>query len=848
MYRLTIRSLWAHKLRFALTGLAVILGVAFMAGTMVLTDTMQQTFDGLFESTNAETDVVIQQPETIDAASGDVRARVPASVLDTVRGVDGVQEAAGSVQGFAQLVKADGTVAALDGLGMTIGTNWFEGDLNPFGLSSGHAPEAAGEAILDQSTAEREGWALGDTFSVLTQAGPQELTLVGTATLGELEGVPGSSLVAVGDEAAQELFGQVGHFDAVMVSAADGVTNAELTSRIDTAIGTGTYEVITGEADTAAKQSQFQEDVAFFNQFLMAFAYVSLFVGMFIIYNTFSIVVAQRKKDMAMLRAIGANRRQLLSSVLVESVLVGLVASAIGLAGGIVMSMGLRALLGSVGLEIPAGDLVISSATIVTAFTVGVTVTVLSAFVPAVRASKVAPIAALREVGVDTAGSSVGRTAAGLVVTGAGVAAFAAGVVGSGASAMQLLGLGAVAVVLGVFVLGPVIARPVVAVVGWPAPRLSGTSGRLARENAARNPRRTSATAAALMIGVALVGFITILAASTKASMTALIDRGVTADYVIDSGAWAEGGFSPDLAADIAGLDEVAVVSAHRSSPTEVDGRPVTMEAVDMSTIEQLFDQGVSGAPLSSVGAGSIAVEIDEAAEQGLAVGDRVEVQFTAGTQELTVAALYDEPLPYTDKGTYQVDLSTMEANVTDVFDRAIYVKATAAVTAEQSREAIEAAAAGHANADVMDQSGFKQSVTAEIDKMLNLIYGLLALAVVIALIGIANTLALSVHERTRELGLLRAVGMSRRQLRTSVRWESVMIALLGTALGAVLSVAGSWGIVQALGSEGVTVFTVPGTQMAVIVVLAAFAGVLAALGPARRAARLDILDAIATQ
>jgi putative ABC transport system permease protein len=844
MYRLTIRQLWAHKLRFALTGLAVVLGVAFMAGTMILTDTMSKTFGDLFASANADVDVVVQQPETIESDMGEVRARIPADVLDTVRSVDGVDVAVGSVQGFGQLVKSDGTVAAPDGLGVTIGANWIDESVSPFDLASGHAPEGATEAVLDQGTAEREGWDLGDTFSVLTKDGPRELTLVGTATLGELEGLPGSSLVAVDDATAQELFGEVGFYDAVMVSGADGVEPSALAADIDTALGTGQMDVLTGEAETASEQSQFEEDISFFNQFLMAFAYVSLFVGVFIIYNTFSIVVAQRKKDMAMLRAIGASRRQLLRSVLLESVLVGLVASAVGLAGGVLMSMGLRALLGAVGLEIPAGELVISSATVITAFGIGLTVTVLSALAPAFRAGRVAPIAALRDVSSDRSASSIGRAVTGLAITGAGVAAFAAGVVGDGESTMQLLGGGALAVVLGVFVLGPVIARPVVAAVGWPAPALSGMTGRLARENARRNPKRTAATASALMVGVALVGFITILASSTTASLDAMVDRSLRAEYVVESGAWAEGGFDVALADEVAALPEVERVSSYRRSPAEIDGRSAEVHAVDTSVIGSLFDYGITDGDVASVGDGTIGVQVDEATDQGIAVGDVLEVQFPNGNAELEVALLYEEAAP----GTYLVDLSTYEANVTDQYDQKIFVGTADGVTAAESRTALEATLAGYPNADLQDQAQFKESITSEIDQMLNLIYGLLALAVIIALIGIANTLALSVHERTRELGLLRAVGMTRRQLRTAIRWESVLIALLGTGLGAVLAVGGAWGIVEALGSEGVTTFTVPPTQMAAIVGLAALAGVIAALGPARRASRLNVLDAIASQ
>jgi putative ABC transport system permease protein len=851
MYRLTIRQLWAHKLRFVLTGLAVVLGVAFMSGTTVLTDTMDKTFDDLFATANQDVDVVVQQASTIDSPMGDVRERVPSETLDAVRSVKGVELAAGTVEGFAQLVKADGSVASTDGLGMTIGANWIDEAISPFDLATGHSPRGPDDAVTDVATATREGWSLGDTFSVLTGDGPHELTLVGTATLGDVEGLPGSSLVAVNDATAQKLFGEPGKYDGIMVTAEEGVAPATLVKAIDAELGAGTYDVLTGTQDTKAEQDSFQEDMAFFSQFLMAFAFISLFVGVFIIYNTFSIIVAQRKKDMAMLRAIGASRRQLLIGILLESLLVGIVASAIGLVGGVGMSMGLRALLGAVGLDIPSGELVISTGTIVTAFVVGLTVTIASALAPAFRASRVAPIAALRDVSSDQSATSVARAIIGLGITAAGVAAFAAGIVGEGASGMRLLGTGAIGVIIGIFVLGPIIARPVVRIIGWPAPRLSGTVGRLAQENARRSPKRTAATASALMIGVALVGFITILAASTEQSVERAVDRSLRADYVVDSGSWGDGGFATTLADDVAAEPEVAAVSPFRSTPTEVDGRSAELQAVETSTFDQMFDLKITEGSLPEVGDGELAVRAKEATKQHLAIGDTVPVTFSTGTADLKVAAIYTDAISGTGDSNYLVDLSTFEAHVTDQFDRKIFVAAADGVSAEESTTVLEAAIAEFPNAEIQDQAQFKESITSEIHQMLNLIYGLLALAVVIALIGIANTLALSVHERTRELGLLRAVGMTRGQLRSAIRWESVLIALLGTGLGSLLAVGGAWGIVQAIsGSEGGDAISLvfPTTQMLVIVTLAAFAGVIAALGPARRASRLNVLEAIASQ
>ncbi len=852
MFKLTYKGLWAHKLRFALTGLAVVLGVAFMAGTMILTDTMGRTFDGLFDTANKGVDVVVRRAATVDGGleGADVRERVDSATLARIRAIDGVDTAVGSIMGMATLVAPDGKAAAGGGMGGTMGTNWVDDPrLNAFAIATGRAPQTADEVVLDQSTVNRDGRKLGDKVTVLAKGDPTTLTLVGTATFGDADGIPGSTLVATTDATAQTLFAQPGAYDSVVI-ASDGTQTPEaLSARVGTVLGTERFETLTGAADTANNKADLKQALGFFSTFLLAFAYISLFVGMFIIYNTFSIVVAQRSKEMAMLRAIGASRRQVVKSVLFESIAVGLVASAVGLGVGVLMSFGLRTLLGAVGLEIPGGSVVITPQTVVTAFLVGSVVTVLSALAPALRASKVKPIAALRDMAVDSSGASLRRTIAGTVITGLGVTAFAAGVVGSGSEALAMLGVGAVVTIIGVFVLGPVIARPVMGVLGKPITRLSGTTGRLAAENAKRSPKRTSATASALMIGVALVSFITILATSTKASVSDTVGRSLRADYVIGSGGFGGTGLSPTLGAGVAKLPQVAAVSPVRSIPVSMGTGSSNVVAVETATIEQLFDLKVTAGRIGDVAGASVAVRTTKAADEGLALGDTVRMTFArTGEVELTVRAFFDEMLPNVAGDGYLIGIDTYEANVTDHSDLQLFVKVAEGVDPAQSSAALESALAAWPNADLQDQAAFKASITGEIDMILNLIYGLLALAVVIALIGIANTLALSVHERRRELGLLRAVGMTRPQVRSSIRWESVMIALFGTALGFFLALAGSWGIVTAISEDQAMSLSVPPVQMIVIVTLAAIAGVVAAVGPARRAAKLDILDAIASQ
>ncbi|HEY6533069.1 MAG TPA: FtsX-like permease family protein [Acidimicrobiales bacterium] len=846
MFNLTRKGLWAHKVRFVLTGLAVVLGVAFMAGTMILTATMGKTFDGLFATSNEGIDVVVQHTVGAESDFQQVQERVEVGLLDEVREIDGVSAAAGSIEGFAQIVDADGTVTATDGIGGTMGVAWIDDErLNPFELTSGRAPSGSSEVVLDQATVEDQGWTVGDTVGVVAKDSTVPMTIVGTAGFGGNKGIPGFTVIAADDTTAQAMFAEPGAYDSIVVAATDGTTATALTERITAEIGSPGLEILTGDADTASKQAQFKDDMSFFNTFLMAFAYIALFVGMFIIYNTFSIIIAQRMREMAMLRAVGASRRQVLRSVLFESAIVGAVASAIGLGAGVVMSYGLRGLLGSVGLQIPSGGVVITSATVVTAFAVGITVTMISSVGPAIRASRIAPIAALRETAMESTTTSLRRTVVGLAILGAGVTSFAAGVTGSGD--VKLLGLGVLGATFGLFVLGPVIARPALRLLGFPT-KVSGATGRLARENAMRNPRRSAATASALMIGVALVGFITILASSTKASTTAAVDRSLRADYVVDSGSTGVGGFGTSIEDELAALPEVDQVSPLRSVPATVGAGSTEVTAFDTTVIEDLVDFGVVAGSIEDVHGDGLGLSTDRAAELGVGLGDPVTVGFSAtGEVQLTVRALFDGDLLAAGGYSDIVGLDTFEANVTDVFDRQVYLTTTDGVDAATASDAIDGVLQAWPNAELQDQAGFKDSVTKGIDQMLSLIYGLLALAVIIALIGIANTLALSVHERTREIGLLRAVGMSRRQLRTAIRWESVLISLLGTALGFVLGFAGAWGITKALAGEGVTMFVVPGAQLTVIVALAVFAGVLAALGPARRASRLNVLEAIAT-
>ena len=567
----------------------------------------------------------------------------------------------------------------------------------------------------------------------------------------------------------------------------------------------------------------------------VVFAGVAVLVGAFIINNTFSITVAQRTRQMAMLRAIGASGRQVKRSVLIEAAVIGVLASAAGLAAGVAVAAGLRQLMSVFGFDMPDGPTVIDPNAMTLSFAVGVIVTVLSAWLPARRAARIAPIEALRDVSVDRSAGSVRRAVAGSVVTAVGVAALLAGLGGE----LALVGVGALATFAGVAVLGPVLARPVAKVFGLPL-RLRGLSGELATRNATRNPKRTARTAASLMIGVALVGFMTVFAASAKTSMAGSLETEFTGTHIVQAGGSdTMSGLSPDLADELRTTPGVDVVSQSRMSRAVIDGSATdAFYAFDATTVDEVFVLGSVEGDLDSLGADGIAVSAEHAVEQGWTIGSTVPATFPSGDTTLVVEAIYTSGTDWV--GSMFVDLDALRANGGNELDYRVYVSGDEA--------AINSVAAAYPSADVLDKDAFLDVVSTEIDTMLAMFYALLMLAVVIALLGIANTLALSIHERTRELGLLRAVGMGRSQVRSTVRWESIIIAVFGTTLGLAIGTFFGWAIVRAMADEGIDTLTVPIGSLAVVTVIAALAGAMAAVMPARRAAKLDVLNVLVTE
>lgn len=843
MLLLTLRGLRAHKRRLLSTLLAVVLGVAFMAGSRVLTDTMAASLSGVLTDAEGRTDVLVRAEAAFDGWNGDVRGPLPADLVDRLAEVEGVLAVAPRIEGFAQVLGSDGKpVDDLASGAAPVGQAWTDDEaLNPFRLAEGRAPSAADEVVVDRRTATKADLEIGDTTTVLTRDAPREATVVGVATFGEAESRAGISTVLMPPDVAQSELGEPGTVSAIALRAADGTDEAALLAAVTPLLGDG-QEALTGTAYAAEVAENGNADVEFFSVFITVFAVVSLLVGAFIINNTFAILVAQRVRELALVRALGASRKQVRRSIALEALVVGALASAVGVVGGIGVAAGLQALFEAVDFPLPEGPLALRPGSLLLAFGVGVVVTVVSALLPARRAAKVPPVAAMRDVSVERVTTSRTRIAVGAVLAVAGPAAVIGGILGG--SVPPVLA-GALALLLGIATLGPVIARPAVALLGGWLPRARGIRGTLARQNAVRNPRRTASTAAALMVGVSLVVGITCFAASGKQSVAGSFDDEFLGDAAVDTGAWMQGGISADLAARLSEAPEFEAVAARRFTEAQFDGE-VTELAGWSPGVADVFALDVAEGSATSLGTSKLAVATDKADEFGWSVGDRVETVFPSGaTRTLTVAALYEQSDWI---GPVFVDRALFDEALPSALDTVVYLKAADGVGVAAALEVADQAAAPYANAEVRDRAELREASIAFFDTMLAIVFALLGLAVLIALIGIANTLGLSVVERTRELGMLRAVGATRDQVRSAVRWEAALIAAFGAFVGLGVGLFLGWSLVFAVSQEVAdATFVAPAGQLAIVVAAASACGVLAALLPARRAARLDVLQAIAT-
>ncbi len=845
MLKATLKSIRGHMGRTVATAMAVILGISFLAGTLIFTDSVQRAFDDLFATVFDTTDAQIRSTEVIDAGFGlQVRTRIPEDLADTVSAVDGVAAIDPFVQGTATVVDSDGEPIGNPGQGPpTLGFSWtVDDELSQFTLSEGRAPEAPGEVVLDDTTAGLGNYSVGDQVPILASAGSEIFELVGVARFGDSGSIGGATTALFELDEAQRFLGTDNRLDAIGVRAEDGVDENEIVQRISEALPTE-VEAITGNEATEEAQDTIAAGLSFFNIFLTAFALIAIFVSAFVIANTFSILVAQRTREFALFRALGAARSQILRSVFFEALVVGVVGSALGLGLGIVLYFGLRAMLTGFGLELPSGGLVLAPRTVILSLVLGTAVTVLSALFPAIRASRITPIEALREASAETWKRNNKRLAAGLVVVALGAISIFFGLL---APEIILAGIGAGVMFVGVFILGPSIARPVARILGAPIAGTRGTTGRLARDNSMRNPKRTARTASALTIGVALVVGVSVLASSLSASIEETVAEAFVGDIVIDSGSFGPGGgFSPELTEQIAALDEIETATSIRLGVTEIEGVGDFILAFDPDTAFDIFDIGIIEGSASALTDDAIFLLEGQAEKFDVGVGDTLTVTLTNSVErELTVGAIYDDARI---AGNQFISQSLYESTGAEQLEFATYISVADGVSVEDGRAALEAAAVDYPNVSIQDRAEFIESQTAQLDLVLNLINGLLGLAIIIAAFGIANTLRLSTIERTREIGLLRAVGMGRAQVQSTIRWEAMITAVFGAVLGVAVGLFFGYAIIFALRDQGVSTFSVPVVSLIVVVVLAAIVGLLASIIPAIRASRLNILDAIAT-
>jgi putative ABC transport system permease protein len=839
MTRAVLKGLLAHKLRLFLTAIAVVLGVAFVAGTFVLTDTINKTFDTLFTEISAGTDITVRSTSGFgDDANLDVsRNTIPASLLAAVRAVPGVEAADGTVSGYAQFIDEQGKAVSTTGA-PTLGFNWTKSGLSPLTLRSGREPERTGEVVVDAVTAREHDFALGDRIKVLFRGPTEEFTVVGITGFGEADNLAGATLAIFEETTAQRVFSKVGRFDSIEAKAAEGVSTVELRDRIVTLVPPG-VEVITSKevADESAKAVS--QALGFLNTALLVFAGIALFVGGFIILNTFSILVAQRTRELALLRALGASRRQVMASVIAEAFAVGVFASVVGIGLGVLVAIGLQSLLKSFGIDLPASGVVLKPRTFIASVVVGVGVTVLSSIAPARRASRIPPMAALRGGAEEHGGSLRRRSVAGAAVSALGAGLLLYGLVGGGIS---LVGVGAALVFVGVALLSPLAAIPMARAIGAPLPRVAGMSGKLSRQNAIRNPRRTAATSAALMVGLGLVACVSVLAASIKASAAEIVDDYLAADFIISTSNFVPN-ISTDLAPRLARQPELAAVSGLQSGQWRSDGQGRSLYGADPATVGQVLKFDVTAGDAGALARGEILVGEEELEDKKLEIGGMLPMTFAqTGDTQLRIGGTFAKNQLL---GNYLVSTATFDAHFPDRLDFVVLAKARPGVAPAAARAAVERVTDEFPNVEVRDQAEFKQQQEDQVNQILGLITALLLLSIIIALFGIVNTLALSIFERTRELGLLRAVGMSRRQVRSMIRGESVIIAVMGAVLGLAVGVLFGFAVVNALADEGIGAVVIPYGQLLFYVFLAGVAGVIAAVFPARRAARLDVLAAI---
>ncbi|HET7690883.1 MAG TPA: FtsX-like permease family protein [Nocardioidaceae bacterium] len=848
MLRVTLRNLVARKLRLLMSAFAIVLGVAFVGGSLIFTDAMGGAFDDIVEGSVA--DVEIAPPGAIDFNSVEDARTIPGRVAERVATVPEVA----SVHPYMQLLSVfvigkDGTMVGGNGPpGLAFnhtGSRNLAGE-EILSLKEGSWPSGPGQVVLDETTAEKGDYQIGDTVSLVTPGTPplMDATLTGLAEFGN-GGLVGATITVFERKFMQEqFFGGEDVYVGISVDGKDGVSQEELKAAIEKVVPRS-LEVRTG--DVVVEENKEGIDNAFLKYiriFMLVFAGISLVVGAFLIINTFSILVAQRSRELALLRALGASRRQVVGSVLLEALVVGLIGSTLGLGFGVLLAQAIRGLLSTFGLDLSGASFPVRPPTVLWCYVLGMLVTTVAAVLPALRGSRAAPVSALRDDVALPESTIRTRTVMGALMVLAGIGAVVLGFIGEGGSGLSLIGLGLLLILVGVSLVSPLVSRPVIAAFGAVYRRAFGSVGQLATQNSARNPRRTAATSSALMIGIALVSMVAIFGQSASASTDVALEDSMKAELVVSNVVGVP--FSTDIAAQIRAVDGVrSVVQVQQAFP-KADGDSTFMSSIDPRSIGDAIDLEVVEGSLTDLRPGTIAVEEGTAEGHGFSLGDKVPVEFQGGKRDLTVVATFesDAALP----ASYLVTRKTLTDGGLKPLDSILFVVKDDGADLAAVTAAVNKVTEALPTITTKDPQGYAEEQKEQINLFLTLIYALLGLSVVIAVLGVINTLGLSVIERTREVGLLRAVGVSRGQLRTMIRLEAIVIAVFGALLGVVMGVAFGISLVRALNDQGITELTIPWGQLVGFIVAAGFVGVLAAVWPGRRAARLDVLKAIATE
>jgi putative ABC transport system permease protein len=844
--RVALKGLLGRKFRAAMVTLAIVLGVSMVSGTFVLTDTISHAFDRIFVRSLSGTSVVVSGRTVVQRSVG-TKATVPATLLPKVRALPGVAAAAGGIRDDAKIIGSDGKTITRRGTPtFGYGIDFTHPRFNPLTLFTGRWP-GPGEVAIDKATASAQHFRLGQTIGVAASGPAVHYRLTGTVGIGGVSS--GTTLAAFDLATAQRLFDKQGELDSISVAAKKGVAQTKIVREIRPLLP-ATAEVQTAADQAKTDSQQVSQGLSFLKYFLLAFAGISLFVGSFVIFNTLSITVAQRTREFATLRTLGASRRQVLQSVIVEMLVLGAVSSLVGLLLGLGLAKGLATLFAHAGVTLPQTGIVFATRTIVVSLVTGVVIAVAAGVFPALRATNVPPIAAVREGAVlPRSRVAAHATAIAVVVIGVSVVILGVGMFTGGLSTttrLLLLAVGCLFLFTGVALVSPPLVRPLAAILGLPSARIAGVAGTLARDNASRSPGRTATTASALMIGLALVTFVAVLGQGLRSSISDRLHRDLRADYVV--GSRTAGEDFPTAAGDrVASASVVATASSVRGSQAQVGGSQQTLTGLDPQTIEKAYRfewTHSSGDPLRNLGRTDALVTDTFAKDKHLRIGSRLSVETPdAKKLALRVAAIYKAPALGSVLGSVSMTRDAFDAGFTRPRDLYTFVVVRGGPSAATART-LASRISSYPDLKLETRSEFITAQEATVSTLLALLYVLLALSVIVSLFGMVNTLALSVLERTRELGMLRAVGMTRRDVRRMVRHESVITALIGAAVGLPLGIFLAALVTRALSSQGI-VFALPTTSLVVFAVMALLAGILAAVLPARRAARLNVLEAL---